>query len=80
MDRTKLRDLLNPAPREESAARCMDGTRVNILKQVHDWIADNEAPNILWLKGSPGAGKSAIAASVVASLGQCRGPSFFFQT
>ena len=79
MDRTKLRDLLNPSPCEESVARCMDGTRVNILKQVHDWVADDEAPNILWLKGSPGAGKSAIATSVVASLGQRRGPSFFFK-
>ena len=52
---------------------------MNILKQVHDWVADDEAPNILWLKGSPGAGKSAIATSVVASLGQRRGPSFFFK-
>ena len=71
--------MLKPAAREESAARCMDGTRVNILTQVRDWIADVEAQNILWIKGSPGAGKSAIAASVVVSLGQHRGPSFFFK-
>ncbi|KIM23603.1 hypothetical protein M408DRAFT_252169 [Serendipita vermifera MAFF 305830] len=59
----------------------MKGTRTAILNKIHDWAADLDAPNILWLKGHPGVGKSAIAAEVVdqlATLGRL-GSSFFFQ-
>jgi hypothetical protein len=59
----------------------MDGTRQNIFSRIDDWIDDFNAPNILWIKGHPGAGKSAIASSLVERLSQSRrlGAAFFFQ-
>ncbi|KIM32662.1 hypothetical protein M408DRAFT_41207, partial [Serendipita vermifera MAFF 305830] len=60
---------------------CMEGTRQNILAQILRWMDDVNAPNIFWLKGYPGVGKSAIATSFVErlrSLGRL-GSCFFFQ-
>ncbi|PVF94474.1 hypothetical protein CPB86DRAFT_45312, partial [Serendipita vermifera] len=62
-------------------AECMSGTRQDILEQIDIWMADMHVPNILWMKGHPGVGKSAIASSVVERLTEARrlGSSFFFQ-
>jgi hypothetical protein len=59
----------------------MEGTRQDILTVVKEWMADCDAPNILWLKGHPGVGKSAIAMSIVEHLRDLKrlGSSFFFQ-
>lgn len=74
---------LKPANLEYSShvTECMDGTRQDILESVYSWIEDLNAPNILWLKGYPGVGKSAIATSVVEKLRSLRrlGSAFFFQ-
>jgi len=61
--------------------QCMEGTRRHILRNVGAWTVDFNAPNILWLKGHPGVGKSAIAASIVEQLKVARrlGSRFFFQ-
>jgi NACHT domain len=60
---------------------CMEGTRRGILEKINAWMADFDAPNILWLKGHPGVGKSAIACSLVEQLGAAKrlGSRFFFQ-
>jgi hypothetical protein len=60
---------------------CMEETRLDILKSIEQWVADMDAPNILWLKGHPGVGKSTIAASLVSRLQKSRrlGSSFVFQ-
>ena len=47
---------------------CMKGTRMDILTRVFEWVEDTNQPNVLWLSGSPGAGKSAIASTVVSQL------------
>ncbi|KIJ28618.1 hypothetical protein M422DRAFT_130017, partial [Sphaerobolus stellatus SS14] len=47
---------------------CMPGTRRNILASFEDWLYDDMKPNILFISGSPGAGKSAIAAGLVLHL------------
>jgi NACHT domain len=59
----------------------MDGTRRDIFARVDDWVEDPGAPNILWIKGYPGIGKSAIASSLVDRLRLSKrlGSSFFFQ-
>jgi 2-phosphoglycerate kinase len=59
----------------------MEGTRQDILKRIDAWTTDFDAPNILWLKGHPGVGKSAISARVVERLGAAKrlGSRFFFQ-
>jgi hypothetical protein len=62
---------------------CMDGTRESIVEELDKWLncADASEPNILWLSGGPGAGKSAIASSIVSKLSErCRlGSHFFFR-
>ncbi|KIM20489.1 hypothetical protein M408DRAFT_81907, partial [Serendipita vermifera MAFF 305830] len=74
---------LKPASLEYSphVARCMEGTRQNILAEIRRWMEDIDAPNILWLKGYPGVGKSAIASSVMEQVRSLKrlGSSFFFQ-
>jgi hypothetical protein len=46
----------------------LDGTRQNILEHIYAWAKDSSQKNIIWLSGSPGAGKSAIASTVVSQL------------
>ena len=43
--------------------KCLDGTRINILEEIVDWINDTDpdTPRIFWLQGQAGKGKSAIA-------------------
>jgi hypothetical protein len=59
----------------------MEGTRQDIFAAVKEWTTDFDAPNILWLKGHPGVGKSAIAMSIIEHLRDSKrlGSSFFFQ-
>jgi hypothetical protein len=57
---------------------CMPGTRRWIVERIHNWLNDPLAPNILWLSGSPGAGKSTIASTMVSSLEvMCQLGSYF---
>jgi hypothetical protein len=58
----------------------MDETRQDILTKAHGWIGNLDAPNILWVSGHPGVGKSTIASTLVTSLGTSHrlGSSFFF--
>ncbi|KAJ7110891.1 hypothetical protein C8R44DRAFT_856733 [Mycena epipterygia] len=52
-----------------SIPRCLPGTREAILREVEGWLAaENVLPNILWLRGYPGAGKSCIASSLAGNL------------
>ena len=61
------------------AKKCLDGTRVEILNEIVDWInnTDAAAPRIFWLYGQAGKGKSAIAHTVarqaqnLGMLGSC---------
>jgi hypothetical protein len=62
-----LERKLNPA-QAGSRPKCLEGTRQNILDQIYAWAKDSSQQNILWLSGSPGAGKSAIASTVVSQL------------
>jgi hypothetical protein len=58
---------------------CMEGTREDIFTEIDAWIDDLDGPNILWLKGFPGTGKSAIAMSTMNRLTRsCRLGSAFF--
>jgi len=43
---------------------CMEGTRVRILRDIDAWIKDLTGPQIFWLAGMAGTGKSAIAYTI----------------
>ena len=47
---------------------CTPKTREWIVEEIHCWLRDQQAPNIFWLSGSPGAGKSTIASTMVSHL------------
>ena len=59
--------------------QCLDGTRIEILNEIFDWInnPDPDTPRIFWLHGQAGRGKSAIAHTVafwarnLGRLGSC---------
>jgi NACHT domain len=74
---------LKPADLEcgPHVGECLEGTRLDLLEKIKKWTTDFSAPNILWLKGHPGVGKSAIATSMVEHLGAMKrlGSRFFFQ-
>ena len=47
---------------------CTARTREWIVEKIHCWLMDEQAPNIFWLSGSPGAGKSTVASTMVSHL------------
>jgi hypothetical protein len=60
---------------------CLPGTREWLIDKIDDWLGNHQGFNILWLSGSPGSGKSAIASSLVSNLQKDGrlGSSFFFK-
>jgi len=55
----------NRLPLRES---CMEGTRTTILQEIENEIKSVDGPNVIWIRGSPGVGKSALAASIAHRL------------
>ncbi|KIM19869.1 hypothetical protein M408DRAFT_82921, partial [Serendipita vermifera MAFF 305830] len=80
-DDAQIAKLKPDIDRDSHVSGCLEGTRLDILEKVNNWAMDMDAPNILWINGYPGTGKSAIATSIVERLrltGRL-GSSFFFQ-
>jgi len=76
----KIRSVLKPVLTERTDVKFMDGTRRGILNRIRTWVDDLNAPNVLWLGGGPGAGKSSIAVKVAQELfGTKLGSQFFFR-
>jgi len=46
----------------------MEGTRTTILQEIENKIKSVNGHNVIWVRGSPGVGKSALAASITARL------------
>jgi hypothetical protein len=57
----------------------MEGTRVQILAELEEWVFDNAAPKVCWLNGMAGTGKSSIAHTLSKMLDEKHmlGASFF---
>ena len=70
VEKKELDDLLhmlgeNRLPLRES---CMEGTRTTILQEIENEIKNVSGPSVIWIRGSPGVGKSALAASIANRL------------
>ncbi|RPA83896.1 hypothetical protein BJ508DRAFT_52548 [Ascobolus immersus RN42] len=47
-------------------ATCLEGTRVELLNTLIEWVNDAKQPGVFWLNGAAGTGKSTIARSIAA--------------
>ena len=47
---------------------CMEGTRSDILQAIETKVKNTSGLNMIWIRGSPGVGKSALAASISTRL------------
>ena len=65
-DKKELDDLVAALGENRLPLRkpCMGGTRTTILQEIENEIENVNAPNVIWIRGSPGVGKSALAASI----------------
>ncbi|KAI0262796.1 WD40-repeat-containing domain protein [Gloeopeniophorella convolvens] len=67
----RLANWLYPTyfPDSIQAIRCLDGTRTAVSDTVNSWLADRKADqNIMWITGSPGTGKTAVARKISSHL------------
>ena len=47
---------------------CMEGTRIAILQEIENEVNKVDGHNVIWIRGSPGVGKSALAARISTRL------------
>ena len=47
---------------------CMEGTRSDILQAIETEVKNTGGHNVIWIRGSPGVKKSALAASISTQL------------
>ncbi|KFY68440.1 hypothetical protein V496_01062 [Pseudogymnoascus sp. VKM F-4515 (FW-2607)] len=66
---------------EEHNARCYQGTRVELLRQIDTWASNRSSERIFWLNGMAGTGKSTISRTVAQTFADKGdlGASFFFK-
>jgi hypothetical protein len=59
---------------------CLDNTRVDVLREIHNWASEQDDRFIFWLNGLAGTGKSTIARTVAHTYNEQKrlGASFFF--
>jgi hypothetical protein len=75
-----------PIPRIKDHTTCHPGTRVDLLRQIEDWVQLPNSKSIFWLNGSAGTGKSTISWTIAKWLMSesdrrvvILGASFFFR-
>ncbi|KAL4783825.1 hypothetical protein BJX76DRAFT_348278 [Aspergillus varians] len=73
-------DALFDSYKDQHEAKCLAGTRTDLLRQVKDWGRSSDI-HIFWLSGMAGTGKSTIARTVAQSFKEdgILGASFFFK-
>ncbi len=64
-----LKSIVLPTEQNDLGDGCLEGTRINILKEVRGWLQDGKEENkILWIVGDPGTGKSTVATTIAKEL------------
>ena len=58
---------------------CMESTRTTVLLEIENEIKNVDGPNVIWIRGSPGVGKSALAASIANRLVDQKRPVITFR-
>jgi hypothetical protein len=48
----------------EAAPSCLEGTRVELLDKITEWLTDGQGESVYWLNGAAGTGKTTVAQSV----------------
>ncbi|KAF5312515.1 hypothetical protein D9619_003564 [Psilocybe cf. subviscida] len=80
-DRVATNAILNAGGRADEV-KCHPGTRVDIISIVERWMDsegnDSSTPNLLWLSGPAGAGKSAIMQTIAERCKDRGVPAFNF--
>lgn len=58
---------------------CIPGTRISLLAKLLSWAEDLSSPNLCWLSGPAGTGKTAVSKTLCAQLNERNvlGASFF---
>ena len=69
-NKKELEDLVSALGENRFPLRkpCMQGTRTAILQEIENDIKNVNGRSVIWIRGSPGVGKSALAASIAAQL------------
>jgi hypothetical protein len=64
----------------DTSKRCLPGTRAGILSEIKDWVDDTgeNIPRVLWLYGTAGKGKSAVAHTIASWFDERSGPGACF--
>ncbi|KAG8703313.1 hypothetical protein FRC08_002949, partial [Ceratobasidium sp. 394] len=64
-DRALLKELTVPGARYDPSRCCLDGTRMEVLEDIHNWtLPATGSPALFWLYGPAGCGKSSVATSI----------------
>jgi hypothetical protein len=48
----------------QAAPACLEGTRVDLLDKITEWLHDGQGESVYWLSGTAGTGKTTVAQSV----------------
>ena len=81
LEKKDLDDLVSALGGNRLSLRdpCMEGTRLGILQQIETEIKRTDGHNVIWIRGSPGVGKSALAASITSRLQDQKRPVTWFR-
>ncbi|KLO19719.1 WD40 repeat-like protein [Schizopora paradoxa] len=74
-----LRDRLKPVEEMSIDGGCMKGTRKTVLSEVKAWLDSDADHNVLWLRGAPGTGKTAVASSIIEDILHYNCAKFFIK-
>ncbi|KAH8194494.1 hypothetical protein TruAng_011347 [Truncatella angustata] len=74
-------DAMFDSHAEEFNARCLDDTRVDLLRDITEWADNPCGEPIYWLNGMAGTGKSTVSRTIAERFNErgILGASFFFK-